>query len=92
MIMEIGIISGEILTLLEDMGKPMSLEEIKFHIDEPIEIIDMSVGWLVRESYIVLEPFPHGYMIKEHLETRDDAEEMYHAGHGAAERRYDSEG
>ena len=44
----------------------MSLEEIKFHIDEPGEIIDMSIGWLARERLILLKPTKSGYVITDH--------------------------
>lgn len=52
MITEIGIISGEILDLLETKSVPLSIREIKFALDEPMDLINMSIGWLIREGYV----------------------------------------
>jgi len=53
MITEIGIVAGEILELLEDEVRPWSLREIQIHLDEPLDVVMMSVGWLLREKYLV---------------------------------------
>ncbi len=52
MITEIGLVSGEILEFLEEEDRPVSIEEIKCHLDEPMNVIDMSLGWLIRENYV----------------------------------------
>ena len=52
MITEIGIVSGAILNLLEVKKTPLSITEIKFYLNEPLDLINMSIGWLVRESYV----------------------------------------
>lgn len=52
MITEIGIVSGEILNLLEEKKIPVSIDEIKSHLDEPMDVIYMSIGWLIREGYV----------------------------------------
>lgn len=52
MITEIGIVAGEILTLLEEKKIPVSILDIKFSLDEPMELIDMAIGWLIRENYV----------------------------------------
>lgn len=54
MIINIGIVSGEILNFLEVKKEPVSITEIKFHLDDPIELINMSIGWLIREKYVHL--------------------------------------
>ena len=52
MIIRLGIIAGEILTLLEESEKPICVEEVKSLIQYPDDIILMAFGWLVREGHI----------------------------------------
>ena len=52
MITDIGIVSGKILNLLEEKKRPVSMTEIKFYLDDPLDVIYMSIGWLVRERFI----------------------------------------
>lgn len=52
MITEIEIIAGEILNLLEERKMPVSIPEIKFFLDEPVDLIDMGIGWLMRENCV----------------------------------------
>jgi len=52
MITEIGIVSGKILDLLEDQRLPVSITEIKLRLDEPMDLIHMSIGWIIRENYV----------------------------------------
>ncbi len=52
MITQIGIVSGRILELIEDKKTSMSIAEIKFYLDEPMDLINMAIGWLVREQYV----------------------------------------
>jgi hypothetical protein len=63
MITKISIISGQILTLLEDHQGPLSIEEIEFYTGEPLEIIPMSVGWLTREGHVHLELQDEKYVV-----------------------------
>jgi len=49
---EIGIVAGAILILLEEKNIPVSVAEIKCLMDEPADLIDMSLGWLIRENYV----------------------------------------
>jgi hypothetical protein len=55
MMTKLGIISGEILTLLEEKKRPLRFKEIGEYIDEPRELIDMSLGWLTREGLTDIE-------------------------------------
>ncbi len=55
MITVIGIVAGKILTLFEEINRPLTSEEIEFYLDEPTEIILMSIGWLARQGLIRLE-------------------------------------
>lgn len=52
MITEIGIVAGAILNLLEEKKIPLSITEIRSYLNEPLELINMSIGWLIRESYV----------------------------------------
>ena len=55
MITEIGIVAGEIWHYLEKNNRSASLEDIVKNIDKQRDIVLMSIGWLARESHIVLE-------------------------------------
>lgn len=69
MITEIGIVAGEILELLETKNRPLSIAEITFHLDEPVEMVTMSVGWLVRDQYVRIVRSKNGeyqlYLVQE---------------------------
>jgi hypothetical protein len=54
MITQIGIASGEILTLIEEKKRPVSLEEIESRLKNEKELAYMSIGWLVREGHVHL--------------------------------------
>jgi hypothetical protein len=51
MITQIGIASGEILTLIDNKQRPVSLNEIESHLENEKELAYMSIGWLVREGH-----------------------------------------
>ena len=55
MMTQIGIVSGQILTFLEEKQSPITLKEVVFELDEAVEVILMSIGWLTREGLIHLE-------------------------------------
>lgn len=55
MMTQIGIASGEILTLIDEKKRPVSISEIESHLDSNKELAYMSIGWLVREGYVRLE-------------------------------------
>ena len=54
MITQIGIASGEILTLIDDKKRPVSMSEIEAHLENEKELAYMSIGWLVREGHVHL--------------------------------------
>ena len=54
MITEIGIVAGEIWHYL-DKREEVLLSELLSSLSREREIVLMSVGWLAREGYIVLE-------------------------------------
>lgn len=55
MILEIGIIAGEILNFIEKKEHPFTLDDIKSEIDYSDDLILMSIGWLVRENRIFVK-------------------------------------
>ncbi len=52
MFTQIGIVSGEILEFLEKKKTPISISEIKLNLDEPMDFINMAIGWLIRQQYV----------------------------------------
>lgn len=54
MITQIGIVAGEIWQLL-DNNAIMSLKEIISNLERPEYLVLMSLGWLLREGYVLLE-------------------------------------
>jgi len=54
MIMEIGIIAGDIWHYLDEHGK-IKLSQLISNLGKPREIVLMSLGWLAREGHVVLE-------------------------------------
>jgi len=54
MITKIGIVAGEIWHYLDEHG-PSQLSDMLSNIDKPKDIILMSLGWLARESHVILE-------------------------------------
>ncbi len=55
MITKIGIISGEILAVLETVSRPLKCQELTATLDQPNDEILMSIGWLIREGYVQVE-------------------------------------
>ena len=47
MITKIGIVSGEILMLLDRNARPLSLGDIESRSEESRDLILMSLGWLI---------------------------------------------
>jgi hypothetical protein len=63
MMTNIGIVSGEILNLLDEKQTPVSITEIKCRVDEPVDVIHMSIGWLIRENYVRVIKGSETYLI-----------------------------
>lgn len=55
MITYIGLCAGEVWQLLDRAEKPLELKKLFAEIDAPQETILMAVGWLARESHIVIK-------------------------------------
>ena len=61
MIMEIGIVAGEIWHYLDDKKSATEDELIKT-LKRPRELVLMSLGWLAREGHVTLRTLESGYV------------------------------
>ena len=61
MIMEIGIVAGEIWPYLDDKESATEDELIK-RLKRPREFVLMSLGWLAREGHVTLRALEGGYV------------------------------
>jgi len=62
MIIEIGIVAGEIWHFLDQKGE-VSLQDLIKGIDREPENILMSLGWLAREGHVILVKIGRDYRI-----------------------------
>jgi len=60
MIIEIGIVAGEIWQYLDKNGNA-KLDQLSKGIKHPKELVLMSLGWLAREGHITLGNAQSGY-------------------------------
>lgn len=54
MIIEIGIVAGEIWHYLDEHGQ-VNLSELTSGIERPNDLVLMSLGWLAREGHVIIE-------------------------------------
>ena len=54
MIMQIGIVAGDIWHYLDAKGK-VKFSELEKALGKPHDLILMSLGWLAREGYVLVE-------------------------------------
>jgi len=54
MITQIGATSGEILNLIDQKKRPVSIAEVRSHLNNEEELTSMSIGWLIREGHVHL--------------------------------------
>lgn len=54
---KVSIVAEKILKILDEASEPVNVKEIDFrlHFDHAVELIHMSLGWLVREGIICAE-------------------------------------
>ncbi len=71
MITEIGIVSGEILTALDEIDTPLDIQQLFLYVDAPQDVITMGIGWLIREGYVHLH-FENGHYFIEKQKRRCD--------------------
>jgi hypothetical protein len=62
MIIEIGIVAGDIWQYLDHHGE-VSLTELIRGIDKPRDNVLMSLGWLAREGHVILQQVENDYRI-----------------------------
>jgi hypothetical protein len=62
MITEIGIVAGEIWHYLDQNGE-VKFSQLKKGVERPQNTLLMSLGWLAREGYVILEELPNDYKI-----------------------------
>ena len=53
--MKVSIVAGEILLLLEENNRPMSLKEVRYYLEASMRVINLSVSRLLREGLIRIE-------------------------------------
>ena len=62
MIIEIGIVAGEIWHYLDQHGE-VSLSDLTKGIERNPDNVLMSLGWLARESHVILVKIDNDYQI-----------------------------
>ena len=62
MIIEIGIVAGEIWQLLDKHGA-LKIGEINDKLKRPEYLVLMSLGWLAREGHVLLEQTAGDYSV-----------------------------
>lgn len=68
MIIEIGIVAGDIWHYLDQHGE-ISLADLVRGIDKQRDIVLMSLGWLAREGHVVLHPAGQEYRLSLRKDT-----------------------
>jgi len=62
MIIEIGIVAGDIWHYLDQQGAT-TLTSLISGLDKPKDLILMSLGWLAREGHVILQKEGQDYSI-----------------------------
>ena len=62
MIIEIGIVAGDIWHFLDQYGE-VTLSSLVNGIDKPADNVLMSLGWLAREGHVILQQVEGDYKI-----------------------------
>jgi hypothetical protein len=62
MIIEIGIVAGDIWHFLDQHGE-VTLSELIKGIDKPRDNVLMSLGWLAREGHVILQQVEGDYKV-----------------------------
>jgi len=62
MIIEIGIVAGEIWHFLDQHGE-VELSALVNGIDKPQDRVLMSLGWLAREGHVILQEVGSDYRV-----------------------------
>lgn len=62
MIIEIGIVAGEIWHFLDQHGE-VPLSTLIKGIDKPKDNVLMSLGWLAREGHVIVQQIQNDYQV-----------------------------
>jgi len=62
MIIEIGIVAGDIWHFLDQHGE-VALSALVNGIDKPRDNVLMSLGWLAREGHVILQQIDGDYKV-----------------------------
>ena len=69
MITKIGIVAGEIWHFLEQRNQ-VALSDLLNNIEQPRDVILMSLGWLAREGHVVLRVYEQDYLVSLRRESQ----------------------
>ena len=69
---QVSIIAGEILILLDETKGPMRHEELKYFLKEPMNRIYPAIGRLLREGLIEVKKRNHVNFISKKSDEEDD--------------------
>ena len=75
MIMEIGIVAGEILFLLDRTDEPLHIENIKVSIGRHPDLVLMALGSIIREGHVMAEQKEGSIFITQRGVCEEDKEE-----------------
>jgi hypothetical protein len=64
MITQIGLVAGAIWNYLDNHGGSSGMEDITQGIQKERDIVLMSVGWLAREGYVIIEGDAPAYKLR----------------------------
>lgn len=62
MITEIGIVAGDIWHYLDQHGEVL-FSDLAKGIDKPKDLVLMSLGWLARESHVIMQQTDNDYKV-----------------------------
>jgi len=62
MITELGIVAGDIWHYLDQHGES-TLSTLVEHLDQPRDVVLMSLGWLAREGHVTLREENSSYHV-----------------------------
>jgi len=69
LITKIGIVAGEIWHFLEQRNQ-VALSDLLNNIEQPRDVILMSLGWLAREGHVVLRVYEQDYLVSLRRESQ----------------------
>lgn len=64
MITKIGIVAGEVWEYLEKNDRKAGFDDILRDLDAERDMLLLSIGWLARESHVVLDWTPPNFTVE----------------------------